>query len=126
MSSSTILIAEHDPAILELIVDILTDEGYSICAMSTGCGGLAEIEVGAPAVTLFDMALPDLSAGGLISRLQALGLSDVHLILMTTLERNAAPLLVAGSIECLLKPFELSTILDMVARHAGPQLVEVG
>ena len=118
--TTTILVVENDRAIRELLVECLTEEGYHTRSASTGRAGLAALVRDEPALTLFDMALPDLSATELIDQLQAMGLTDAPLVLMSTGRHDLEPLLAPGSLAFLVKPFQLDTLLALVAEHAAP------
>lgn len=117
----TILVVEHDDAIRDLLIEILNDEGYHTYSAPTGRSALAMLSHNWPALTLFDTALPDLSAGELIDELQALGLVGVRLVLMTTVQREMSSSLMDGTLACLVKPFEIDTLLTVVARCVEPQ-----
>ncbi|HEU4324106.1 MAG TPA: response regulator [Roseiflexaceae bacterium] len=114
-NSKSILVVEHEPLIMELIVEVLGDEGYPVRTTASGLAALNAIALDPPALTLFDMWLPDLDARGLLAKLEAMGLSYLQLILMTTSAQEAAPLLILGTISCLTKPFHIERLLALVA-----------
>jgi CheY-like chemotaxis protein len=118
--TGSILVVDHEPAIVDLLVEILTDEGYVAYAAPDGAGALAAIAHPAPALILLDTPMPGMSGAALIARVRASGLATVPIVVMTTAPGDAAPLLAQESIECLAKPFNLNDLLACVARYVQP------
>ena len=119
-STSTILVIDDDIATADLVVEILTDEGYIAYAELDGVGALAAIVRHAPALIMLDMLMPRMSGAELIAHLRGTGLATIPMVLMTAVPQDAAPLLVPGLIECLAKPFDLDDLLACVARFVQP------
>jgi DNA-binding response OmpR family regulator len=122
--TGSILVIDDDAAIVDLIVEVLTDEGYVAYAAPDGAGALATIARHRPALVLLDMWMPDRRGAALIAQAREAGLATMPMVLMTTAPRDAEPLLVPGSIECLAKPFDLDDLLVRVARYVQPAVAE--
>lgn len=60
-SQTTVLVIDDDPGVLELLVDLLTPEGYDLITAARGGDGLSLIEERSPRVALVDKNLPDMS-----------------------------------------------------------------
>ena len=118
--TGSILVVDHEPAIVDLLVEILTDEGYVAYAAADGAGALAAIARHSPALIILDMPMPGISGAALIAQVRATGLPPLPIMVMTTAPRDAAPLLAQESIECLAKPFDLNNLLACVARYVQP------
>lgn len=118
--TGSILVIDNEPTITELILDLLTEEGYVAYSAPSGVGALAAIARHLPALVLLDMHLPDMTSVELLTQLYGAGPATTPIVLMTTLPRNAAPLLVPGSIDCLAKPFDIDDLLACVANHMQP------
>jgi DNA-binding NtrC family response regulator len=118
--TGSILVVDSDPPIVELLVEILTDEGYIAYAAPDGASALAAIARHPPALLLLDMRMPGMRGADLLAAVCGAGLATVPMVLMTTTPRDAAPLLVPDSIECMAKPFDLDDLLACVARHVQP------
>jgi CheY-like chemotaxis protein len=119
-STGAILVIDDDGAIADLVVEVLTDEGYIAYAALDGAGALVTIVQHPPALLLLDMRMPGMSGAELIAHLPGAGLAAMPMVLMTAAPQDAAPLLVPGAIECLVKPFDLDNLLACVARFVQP------
>lgn len=118
--TGSILVIENEPAIIDLILDLLTDEGYVAYSAPDSVGALTAIAHHLPALVLLDMHMPDMTSVELLAQLHPAGLATTPIVLMTTLPRDAAPLLVPGSIDCLAKPFDIADMLACVAHYVQP------
>jgi CheY-like chemotaxis protein len=118
--TGSILVVDNEPTIVDLLVEILTDEGYVVYSSPNGADALAIIARHPPALILLDMQIPDISAAELIAQLRAGGLATLPIVLLSTVSLHAAPLRVPGRIECLDKPFDLDDLLACVARYVQP------
>jgi CheY-like chemotaxis protein len=118
--TGSILVVDNDAAIIDLIVEILTDEGYVAYSALSGADALATITHHAPALLLLDLQMPGMSGVELIAQLRRADLATMPMVLLTASPHDAAPLLVPGAIECLAKPFDLDDLLACVARFVQP------
>jgi CheY-like chemotaxis protein len=118
--TGSILIVDNEPAIVDLLVEILTDEGYVAYSAPNGADALATIACHPPALILLGMQMPDMSAAELIDQVRVSGLATLPIVLLSTVSLQAAPLLIPGRIECLEKPFDLDDLLACVARYVQP------
>jgi CheY-like chemotaxis protein len=118
--TGSILVVDDDAAFTDLIVEILTDEGYVAYAALSGADALASITCHAPALLLLDLRMPDMSGVELIAQLRRADLATMLMVLITASPHDAAPLLVPGAIMCLAKPFDLDDLLACVTRFVQP------
>jgi DNA-binding response OmpR family regulator len=118
--TGSILVADYEPTIVDLIVEILTDEGYIAYSATTSADALDTIVRDRPALLLLDVQMSGVSGAELIAQLRGAGPVSMPTVLMTTAPGEIAALLVAGSIECLVKPFDLDELLACVARYVQP------
>lgn len=117
--SGSILVVDNEPTIVDLLLEILTDAGY-VAYAATGARTLAAIAAHLPALILLDMHLPGVSSARLVAQIRAESSARLPIVLMTTTSLNAAPLLSAGAIECLDKPFDIDDLLACVGRYVQP------
>ena len=117
----TILVVDNDPFVAALIAEVLDNEGYVVRSARSGIDGLVAMAFNPPALTLFDMWLPDLSANELIHELHVIGLAHLPLVLTTTTPSAVRALLVPGQIGYLAKPFYLDTLLALVNQYVVPE-----
>src|SRR5690242_2632716 len=66
----TILIAEDNPANLELLAEILQGWGYSVQQASTGTEVLWLVEVSTPDLILLDIQMPEMDGLAVVSHLR--------------------------------------------------------
>jgi DNA-binding response OmpR family regulator len=118
--TGSILVVDSEPTISDLILEILTDEGYVAYSAPDGRGALAAIVRHTPALMLLDLWIPDMSGAALIAQVRLAGLLALPIVLMSTVPAAATPLLVFQPIECLAKPFDLDDLLARVARYLSP------
>ncbi len=65
-----ILIAEDDPASRELLLEILSGQGYEVVEAHDGTEALDKIEQTNPDLVLMDIQMPGLDGFGVLSRLR--------------------------------------------------------
>lgn len=110
-----ILVVDDESNIVDLIVELLEDEGYSVRSALNGELALLEIERQPPAMILLDMFMPQMTGLMLWEHLQNQGISDIPVVLMTASPRAAETM--QGAADYLAKPFDIEQLLECVARH---------
>jgi CheY-like chemotaxis protein len=112
----TILVAEDDAAITDVLIEVLTDEGYAVRAVASGSEALAALQATSPDLALIDLSLPGMSGWELMEAVRAQPI-DVPIVVMTASTLATDELAAAGASACLFKPFELDDLLACVAQH---------
>ncbi len=118
MHTAPILVIDDDPSILNVVVDILTYEGYTVERATNGAEGLKLLEHLEPRLVLLDMRMPVLDGWGFVRTLRQQGRS-LPIVVMTAAQdaqRWAQEIAADGY---LAKPFELLDLLDVVEQMAG-------
>ncbi|HEY7127993.1 MAG TPA: response regulator [Ktedonobacterales bacterium] len=116
---TTILVADDDPDILEVITVLLTQEGYQIVACSNGLKALQQIDVQRPALAIIDLSMPVMDGSELIQRIRRQPGPQLPIILMTAFINLT--MLEALQVDAYLaKPFDLEELLTHVQIFAGP------
>ena len=113
---NTILVVDDEPAILELLLMLLDDEGYHAVSAGDGAAALDHLAGTAVALVITDVMMPHMDGVGLIRAMRArVSLRDVPVILLSAATRPCLD----GLSPCVFlpKPFEVATLLDHV-RHA--------
>ena len=114
--SYTILVAEDDRRIADLLRELLTDEGFAIRIARDGVEALAEIEQVPPDVIVSDIKMPRLD-GVQLATLVVARRAPIPFIL-TSAHFDGAD--ISGTI-FVAKPFDLDGIVDLIRRLvAGP------
>jgi DNA-binding response OmpR family regulator len=119
----TILVVDDEPAIVDLLIEILADAGYVAYSAPPGALALAAIARYPPALLLLDVRRPAMDGAALIARVREVAPATMPIVMMTTAPREVGPRLVPEWTELLDKPFDLDHLLDCVARHV--QLAQV-
>lgn len=115
-----VLVVDDEVNIVDLIAEVLGEEGYTVRQAHDGTSALQEIGVSLPAMILLDLTMPDMVGTTLLQQLRADGISDVPVIIMTAGSYSAEALVAQGATDYLPKPFELDELLQCVARYAQP------
>ena len=115
--AGSVLVVDDQTEIVELVVDFLRDEGYSVRGVTDGAAALAAITNEPPAMVLLDMFMPHMTGSELWEHLQRQNLTDIPVVLMTASPSAAQDLLAQGATDYLAKPFDLDQLLECVARY---------
>jgi DNA-binding response OmpR family regulator len=118
--NGSIMVVDHEPTIVDLLIEILTDAGYVAYSAPDHAGMLDAIARHSPALLMLGVRLPGLHGAALIAQVREVGSATMPIVVMTTAPRDADPLLVPESIEFLSKPFDLDDLLACVARYVQP------
>lgn len=122
-STTTILVVDDDAAIRELIVETLSDEGYSIIQAPDGAKALDILRASAePLVVLLDLMMPRMSGKDVLQAVAAdHRLATTHAYVLITAAEHSLPLpfvhlLTWLKVPILPKPFDLRVLLYCVER----------
>jgi len=118
---NNILVVDDDSATVAFMIEVLRDEGYVCCGVYDGESAVLAVEAARPALVVLDLHLPDLSGVEVIAQLRRRDLAHVPIVLMTADSTAAAQFPTTAFPECLLKPFDIDTLLACVGRYVRPQ-----
>jgi CheY-like chemotaxis protein len=126
MGRHTILIVEDEPAVRELAADVLRDEGYDVMEARDGLEAMQIIDEHVPlsdhaAVVLLDLMLPRVSGLQILERLQQSKDLAPPVVAMSASGTHLSQAAKAGAHATLAKPFELTVLLDTIARYCPAQ-----
>jgi CheY-like chemotaxis protein len=110
-----ILIVDDEPIILELIRDVLQDEGFTVLTARTGAAALHLVQHTPVALVLTDLMMPNLTGVELARRLRSQPeTAAIPLILMSAaMPERVSDLFVA----VIHKPFPIETVVHTVRKH---------
>ena len=106
----SVLIVDDDPAIRELVAEILFDEGYDVSVAGDGLEALQLVQEQHPALVLTDIVMPRLSGPELHERLRLIGFTG-GVVLMSA-HHNQIDQMATSVIR---KPFDLDALIQVVA-----------
>ncbi len=114
VEARTVLVVEDDPAIRELVADLLADEGYAVLQAENGRQGLRLARELTPSVIMVDQVLPEMTGLEVLERLHAqLATRHIPVILVSGLAQTLRD----GDHEAdrvLSKPFDIDALLAHV------------
>lgn len=117
-----VLIVDDDPAILNMLDELLQDEKYETFLATDGNEAISIARTKQPDLILMDLMLPAMDGAEAIRRLKRDPKTEsIHIIAMSAGAnlRMHADQLPADSV--IGKPFDLNTLLAGVALHVSPQ-----
>lgn len=118
-STGDVLVIDDNAQIRDLIVEILSSEGYSVRSAADASAGLLAIEEATPALLLLDIQMPGTHGDQLLRELRAAGYT-FPIALLTAFPQTVTSLKEMGSVVCVNKPFYIDDLLECVARYVQP------
>ena len=128
MAEVRLLVAEDDPATLGLLVTILEDDGYKVCAVADGPAAVAAAERFQPDLVLLDGGLPGISGADVARRLRQFGNLPIIFVTGADSAEDVNSGFRLGADDYILKPFEpeeLSWRVRAVLRRSGHAVAQV-
>lgn len=122
-----ILVAEDDGALRELLVELLTDAGYSVVAVASGTDALPRIRgANQPEVVLTDLVMPGVGGEALLAMIQR-EYAHIPVVVMTAFGSidSAVQLVRAGAFDYVTKPVATSALLRSLARGVAEARAQV-
>jgi two-component system response regulator ChvI len=117
----TIIIAEDNALIAEMVSDILSEEGYTVQVFGDGRAALNAVIEAPPALVLLDLDLPIMRGEQVLTYIREQLGADLPIIVMTA-GRPQVTLHLEGATAFLAKPFGLPELLACVAKHIAPRV----
>ncbi len=111
--TATVLVADDDPDILDLITALLAEEGFQTVACSDGLEALHYVRAQRPALVIVDLAMPVMDGRELIKRLRKEPGPPLPIIAMSA-AMYAPPNEELRVDAYLAKPFDLEELLEYV------------
>jgi CheY-like chemotaxis protein len=113
----TILVVDDDPALLELASELLSGDGHRVLVAPSGEDALVMVRAIRPDLILLDYFMPKVDGVAVIERLKAdTATRGIPVVAITSgTAADAKKLSQAGSVASILKPFEPSEFLRVIA-----------
>ena len=110
-----VLVVDDDPAIRELLVTVLGDEGYDVVTAGDGTEALEMAPRERPDALLVDVMMPRMDGRTLVRRLRELPeVAAAPAIMMSAAVGSAGAM--EGVFDFVPKPFDLDRLLDSLER----------
>jgi two-component system, OmpR family, response regulator MprA len=118
--ADTILVVDDDQGLQETLEAVLQFEGYDVVVAGDGLEALAALTARRPAVIVLDWAMPRMDGPTFAAALQERGLRPgIPVLLLTADGRARQKAAQVGAEGCMAKPFDMTELLDEVARLAA-------
>ena len=114
---ATILVADDEPVIVNLLERILTRDGHTVVTASCGADALEQAREHAPELILMDISMPDMDGYEATSRIKSLpGMGQTRVIFLTgkSPDEDGGRSFAVGGAAFLCKPFKDHQIRDIV------------
>jgi CheY-like chemotaxis protein len=108
-STPTVLVVEDEPAVREVVADLLQDAGYAVRQASDGLQAIDQLEVDNVDLVLSDVRMPRLDGSSLARRLPGRGRA-VSVVPMSAVDVEAD----LPGVRFLPKPFDRDHLLHVV------------
>jgi CheY-like chemotaxis protein len=113
----TILVVDDEPAIADLLAELLEDEGYIVRTANSGEEALVQLKTLRPDAIMLDLYMPVISGASLLPLIRGMAeFERTPIIVMSASAPAANALQDEGADAVLLKPFSLETALACVAQ----------
>jgi DNA-binding response OmpR family regulator len=115
--SAYVLVVDDDPSILQLVSDILLDQGYQVAAAQSAEEALRRIEYDVPAVMVTDLMMPDMDGRALAEACRARArTASMPILLMSAVPVHLDGVSLLNRHEVLAKPFDIVELVEIIAR----------
>ncbi len=118
MSRRRVLVVDDDETIGELLEATLLDAGYDVAVAAGGAAGLELAARFKPHLVLLDLRMPGVDGRSFVSAYRGGEGRKAPIAVVTAVRDGAAAASALGAQGVLEKPFELSELLNLVARLA--------
>jgi CheY-like chemotaxis protein len=118
MSSIPILVVDDDSAILELIAQVLIDEGYNVITAGDGRAAVALARMRHPQLILLDLMMPEMNGWQVIAALKSFNPTRTIPVILLSARRDLAETAAdLGATAYLEKPFDLDELVQHVQEY---------
>ncbi len=116
MTRPTVLVAEDDADLRDLVALTLADAGIDVELAGDGREALALIVDHRPDLVLLDLMMPVMDGFAFCSELRAIA-NPPRVVVMTAAHRAAQTAKDVGAVGWLAKPFDIDELVATVQRH---------
>jgi DNA-binding response OmpR family regulator len=111
-----ILVVDDDPAIRQLLADVLELEGHEVRPAADGLDAVREIEAARPDFVVLDVMMPHLDGYGVLRAIRRSGAAPVPVLMLTAAAgADAASRAWAdGADYYLAKPFSADEVINLI------------
>jgi DNA-binding NtrC family response regulator len=117
LDGNTVLIADDEPSIRDLLHDILAPHGMRVLVASSGSEAVQFLEAETPDLAILDVRMPDPGGLAILKQLREQG-NDIPVVIITAFSSSTVTIeaMQSGAYDSLVKPFEPDDVLLVVGR----------
>jgi DNA-binding response OmpR family regulator len=115
----SIVVADDDPKILELVTLLLGTAHYNVIATTDAVAAMAMVRTKGPVAVILDVRMPGGGGLSVLSKIKADPKTSKLPVMILTGERDAGTIMQAmdgGADDYMLKPFNPDTLLERISR----------
>jgi PAS domain S-box-containing protein len=115
-----ILVIDDEPANLDLLTTILTEQGYAVCPANDGESGLQLVKRRLPDLVLVDVSMPGMNGYQVCASLKNdPATQNIPLMLIVPIYHsiNQPKAMLSGSVDYIASPFDATEVLWRVETH---------
>jgi DNA-binding response OmpR family regulator len=111
-----ILVVDDDPAIRQLLTDVLEMEGYEVSTAADGLAAVHVVQTTSPDFVVLDVMMPGLDGFGVLKAIRSQGGEPVPVLMLTAAaEPDANARAWSSGVDYYLaKPFTADAVLDLI------------
>lgn len=120
--AKTILIADDEADVRELVADVLETSGYKVLQAVNGKDALEKITQAKPDLVILDIRMPEMTGFEVCRKAKSTpALRHIPIIYITASSQKITEQVMADTMANghVFKPFEIQTILDLIKRFMG-------
>jgi CheY-like chemotaxis protein len=122
MHPNAILVVDDEPAILDMIAELLSYEGFEVVSTSQGSVALAWAKADPPALILLDLMMPEMSGWQVIDALKASPQTRAIPIVVLSARRDLTAIAKELGIALFLaKPFDIDELISIAHQYVDPR-----
>jgi len=115
-----ILVVDDDAAIRDVVADILQMSDYNVRTASNGAEALDQIQTDLPSAVLLDLMMPIMDGWEFLRRCRVIpSFKSLPVVVMSAAHDTASVAKELGAQAYLTKPFDMDTVLEIIARVAA-------
>ncbi len=113
--TARILVIDDNLAVVDILVNVLAEEGYEVSSAVTSDEGLELFIQSRPDLVLLDIALPGMSGIEMLKQIRSIARTARVVMVSGVDPTRAREALELGALACVDKPFDLATLKAVVA-----------
>jgi CheY-like chemotaxis protein len=115
-----VLLVDDEPDLLAILASLLEDEGYSVATATSGPEAVERARGEHFDVVVSDLKMPGMGGLEILAAIGAVD-PDVRSVLMTGfVSEETRSLLASQGCPCLMKPFDIEEIVEVMKSAGGP------